>query len=80
MLDRFGEQLTGLVEIVAGVKEALDLRAVLRPLLDLVEITIVRAQWVVSLFVGPPRHSKFVPAVQSPRGCALCGILCFPTN
>jgi hypothetical protein len=38
-----GEQLTSPVEIVAGVKEALDLRAVLGPLSDLVEIAIVRA-------------------------------------
>src|ERR1700691_4953002 len=43
----------GLVEIVAGIKQALDLRAVLGPLFDLVEVAIVRAQRVVSFFAGP---------------------------
>jgi hypothetical protein len=44
MLDRVGEQLTSPFEIVAGVKEPIDLRAVLGPLLDLVVITFVREQ------------------------------------
>jgi len=47
MLDRFGEQLASLVEIVAGVKEAIDFRAVLGPLLELVEIPIVREMKIV---------------------------------
>jgi hypothetical protein len=55
MLDGLGEQLAGLVEIVAGVKHPLDLRAVLSPLFELVEIAIVRAKRVVRFFVGPGR-------------------------
>ena len=53
--DFFREQLTSLVEIVAGVKQAVDLRAILGPLLDLVVITIVRELRVVGLFgrLGP---------------------------
>ena len=53
MLNRIGEQLASLFQVVAGVEQAIDLRAVLRPLLDLVEIKVVRTQRVVSLFVGP---------------------------
>jgi hypothetical protein len=52
ILDRFGEQLTSFFQIVAGEKKALDLRAVLGPFLELVEIAIVRAQRVISFFVG----------------------------
>jgi len=53
VLDRGGEQPASLVEIIAGVKEALDLRAVLGPLLNLVEIAIVREERIVGLLVGP---------------------------
>jgi hypothetical protein len=53
MLDRFGEQLASLVEIVAGVKEAIDFRAVLGPLLELVEIPIVREMRIVCFLVRP---------------------------
>ena len=41
VLDRLLEYLTRLVEIAAGVKHAIDLAAVLRPLLDLVVIALV---------------------------------------
>jgi hypothetical protein len=51
MLDRFGEQLTSLLKIVACVKQPLDLRAVLGPLLELVEIAIVREKRIVGLLV-----------------------------
>jgi hypothetical protein len=44
VFDCYIEQLTSLVEIVAGVKHALDLRAVLGPLFELVEIAIVRIE------------------------------------
>lgn len=47
MFDCFGEQLTSLVEIVAGIDQPLDLRAVLSPLL----IPWAReiAPWLVTL-------------------------------
>ena len=80
MLDRFGEQLTSLVEIVAGIEQPLDLRAVLGPLFELVEITIVRAQRVISVSSSDPmRHayslSPFSRLVEftdapSPDGCS----------
>jgi hypothetical protein len=41
MLDGIGEQLTSLFEIVAGVEQAVDLRALFGPLFNLVEIAIV---------------------------------------
>jgi hypothetical protein len=49
----FGEQLTRLLKIVAGIKQALDLRAVLGPLFELVEIAIVREKRIVGLLVRP---------------------------
>jgi len=42
-----------LVEIVAGEQQAIDMLAVARPLLDLVEIAFVRVERVRRLFVGP---------------------------
>jgi hypothetical protein len=56
MLDCLVEELTSLFEIVAGVKEAVDLHAVLRPLLDLVEIAVIGVKRVISFFVGPVAH------------------------
>jgi hypothetical protein len=56
-LDRVGEQLTSLFQIVADIKEAVDLRAVLGPLLNLVKGVIVRAQRVVGLFGGRTKCS-----------------------
>ena len=53
MLDRRREDLARLVEIVAGVQHVVDLGAVLGPFLDLIEIAVVRDQWLVSLVVGP---------------------------
>jgi hypothetical protein len=47
VLDSFG------VEVAAGERRAIDLRAILRPLLDLVEITIVRDERIIGLFIGP---------------------------
>jgi hypothetical protein len=47
MLDGLSEQLTSLVEIVAGIEQALNLRAVLGPLFELVEIAVVRMQRVI---------------------------------
>jgi hypothetical protein len=45
------------VEIVGGIVEAVDLLAVARPLLDLVEIAIVLAQRIVGFFVRPVIHA-----------------------
>jgi hypothetical protein len=50
MLDRLGEQLTSFFQVVACVKQALDLRTVLSPLFDLVEIAIVGIERVLGLF------------------------------
>jgi hypothetical protein len=52
MLHRLGEYVSRLVEIVAGEQHAIDLAAVFRPLLDLVEAAVVRAEWVVGLLLG----------------------------
>jgi hypothetical protein len=43
-LDRLLEYLSRLVEIVAGVQHAIDLAAVLGPLLDFVVIALVRLE------------------------------------
>ena len=42
VLDSLGEDISCFVEIVAGIEEGIDLRAVSRPLLNLVEIAEVR--------------------------------------
>ena len=52
VLDCRREYVARLVEIVAGVQHAIDLAAVFRPLLDLVEAAVVRAEWVVGLLLG----------------------------
>jgi hypothetical protein len=41
---------------LAGIKEAVDLHAVLRPLLDLVEIAMIGIERVISFLVGPVAH------------------------
>jgi hypothetical protein len=51
MLDRRGEDLPRLVQAAAGIEHALDLGAILGPLLDLVEVAVVRDEWVISLFI-----------------------------
>jgi len=58
MLRCIVEQLTSLFETVAGVKEVVDLHAVLRLLLDLIEIAMIGVamigvEWVITFFVGP---------------------------
>jgi hypothetical protein len=49
MLDRSGEDVPRLVEIVARVEQAINLGAVARPFLDLVEIAVVRIERVARL-------------------------------
>ena len=54
MLDRRRKDLPRLVEIVAGEQHAIDLHAVLGPLLDLVVVAVVRLKRVEGFFVGLP--------------------------
>jgi hypothetical protein len=49
MIDGFREKVARLFQVVAGVEQAIDFRAVSRPLLDLVEIALVRVERVVGL-------------------------------
>jgi hypothetical protein len=56
MLDRSREDRLRLVETAPGIQHVVDLRSVLGPFLDLIEITVVRDQWLVSLVVGPFAH------------------------
>ena len=53
MLDGVGKDFLRLAKIIAGIEQAIDFHAVAGPLLDLVEIAMVRDQRVVSLFVRP---------------------------
>jgi hypothetical protein len=55
VLGSFCENLLGLFEVVAGVQKAVDLRAVLGPLLDLVKVAIVREERVVGFLFRPIR-------------------------
>ena len=52
MLDRRREVRLRLIQIAPRIQHVIDLRAVLGPLLDLVEIAMVRDQRVVGLFGG----------------------------
>ena len=51
VLDGVGKDFLRLAKTIAGIKQAIDSHAVPRPLLDLVEIAIIRAQRLVGLFV-----------------------------
>ena len=51
VLDGVGKDFLRLAKTIAGIKQAIDFHAVPRPLLDLVEIAIIRAQRIVGLFV-----------------------------
>jgi hypothetical protein len=50
VLDRLHKDLARLVEVVAGIEKAIDLRVVSRPLLDLVEVADVGNQRIVGFF------------------------------
>jgi hypothetical protein len=56
MLDRLGEDVLGLGEIVASIEQAIDRRAAARPFLDLVEVAIIRIERVARLFIRPIAH------------------------
>jgi hypothetical protein len=60
VLNRLCEDISCLVEIVAAVQQTVDLRAVLCPLLDLVEVADIRNQRVIGFFVGPIAHQHCV--------------------
>ena len=51
MLDRRREDRLRLIQVAPGIEHVVDLGAVLGPLLDLVEIAVVRDQRLISLFV-----------------------------
>ena len=56
MVNRLRENLPRLVKAATGIKHVVDLRPVLGPLLDLVEIAMVRDERLISLFVGRFAH------------------------
>ena len=51
MLDRVLEHRAGPTKTVASIEQAIDLRSVSRPLLDLVEVARVGDQWIGGLLV-----------------------------
>jgi hypothetical protein len=51
MLDRVSEDLPRLVQLTAGIEHVVDLGPVLGPLLDLVEVAVVRDDRIVGFFV-----------------------------
>jgi hypothetical protein len=51
MLAGAGEDFAGPAEAVAGIKQAIDLRPIPRPLLDFVEVAVVGIRRAVRLFV-----------------------------
>jgi hypothetical protein len=52
MVDRPREDLPRFVQIAARIEQVVDLGSVLGPLLDLVEVAMVRNQRIISLFGG----------------------------
>ena len=72
MLYRLGKNVPRGVEIIAGTQQAIDLRAIFGPLLDLVKIAVVRTrkypsltQLVKSPASGPRRNALLVEAQRS---------------
>ena len=53
MPDRAFEHRSSPAQAVAGIEQAINLRAVPRPFFDLIEVAIVRIERVVGFFVGP---------------------------
>src|ERR1700684_141805 len=61
MFDRRREDLARLVQIIAGIQHLVDVGPIPGPLLDLVEVEMVRDDRVVSLVVGLVRtHSGWI--------------------
>ena len=61
MLDRRGEDLPRLVQAATGIEHVVDLGSVLRPLLDLIEVAVVRDERVAGLFVWQVVHREGAP-------------------
>jgi hypothetical protein len=53
VLDGGGEQLARLVEVIAGIEQAIDFRFVLGPFLDLIEVALIGDDRIAGFFVGP---------------------------
>jgi hypothetical protein len=69
VLDGLGEDRARLVEIVAGIKHAVDLGAIACPLLDLIEVAVVRTERIVGFLVGPMlTHWRLRPQSSSAPG------------
>jgi hypothetical protein len=56
MVGGFTENFLRLIEIIASKEHVPDLKPVLGPLLNFVEIALIRIKWIVGLFVGPVGH------------------------
>ena len=54
-VDRRGEDLPRFIQVAAGIERVVDLGSVLGLILDLLEITVVRDEWLGS-FVGTFAH------------------------
>ena len=52
MLDCSGEDLPCLIQVAAGVQYPINLGPIFGPLLDLVEIAVIRNERIVGLFGG----------------------------
>jgi hypothetical protein len=70
---RLRKNVPRFVEIIPGIQQAIDLRAIFGPLLHLVKIAVVRVERIVCLFVGPIVHataSANTRQVKSERAAA----------
>jgi hypothetical protein len=71
MLDGAGEDVLGLGETVARVEQALDRHAVARPLLDLVEVAVIRIERVARFLIRPVAHGREYPGQWGGRSSLL---------
>jgi hypothetical protein len=53
MRHSLGEYLLRSPEIVAGIKQIIDFRAVIRPFLDFIKVATIRLDRIECFFVGP---------------------------
>ncbi len=65
MFDGFRKKASRFFEVVAGIKQTIDPCTVSRPLLDLVEIAVIRLERIVGLFVAPTTHDGRLFSQQS---------------
>ena len=59
MLDCRCENLPRLIQVAPRIEHAIDLGAILGPLLDFLIIAVFRDQRIVSLFIRPVGHYKY---------------------